>query len=63
MCLICVELTKNKLTAREARRNLEEVHEDIDKEHIFEILRAIWKKEDEEDEEVDPYTIWYSGSD
>ena len=61
MCLICVELTKNKLTTKEARRNLEETHEDIDKEHIFEILRAIWKKEDEQE---GPFDAWFStGSD
>lgn len=60
MCLICVELTKNKLTANEARRNLEEMHEDLDKEHIFEILRAIWKKEDEEG---DSFDVWFSSSD
>jgi hypothetical protein len=57
MCLICIELTKNKLTAREARRNLEEMHEDLDKEHIFEILRAIWKKEDEQE---GPFDAWLS---
>jgi hypothetical protein len=60
MCLICVELTKNKLTSKEARRNLEEMHEGIDRDHVFEILRAIWKKEDEEE---DPFHMWYSGSD
>ena len=60
MCLICVELTKNKLTTKEARRNLEEMHEELDRDHIFEILRVIWKKEDEED---DSFDMWYSGSD
>jgi len=48
MCLICVELTKNKLTAVEARKNLGEMYTDLSKEHIHEILRLIWKKEDEE---------------
>ena len=70
MCLNCVELTKNKLTSKEARRNLEEMHEGIDRDHVFEILRAIWKKEDEldrlnedahEDEEWD--WMWETGSD
>jgi hypothetical protein len=64
MCLICVELTKNKLTSKEARSNLEEIHEDLDEEHIFEILRAIWKKEDNEDKEDDFFRAWFStGSD
>jgi len=48
MCLICVELTKNKLTSAEARRNLGEWGPTLDKEHRYEVLREIWKKEDEE---------------
>jgi len=47
MCLICVELTKGKLTALEARQNLGE-WVDLDKEHRREVLRNIWKKEDQE---------------
>ena len=48
MCLICVDLQKDKLTWKEARRNLNETHNELDKEHILEVLRLIWKKEDEE---------------
>jgi len=48
MCLICVELTKNKLTSVEARRNLGEVHSTLEKDHILEILKLVWDKEDEE---------------
>tara|TARA_R100000008_G_scaffold83920_1_gene70078 strand:- start:4896 stop:5144 length:249 start_codon:yes stop_codon:yes gene_type:complete len=48
MCLICVDLQKDKLTWKEARRNLNETHDELDKEHILEVLRLIWKKEDEE---------------
>ena len=48
MCLICVELQKNKLTSHEARRNLGELFEDMDKEHVKEVLKLIWNKEDEE---------------
>jgi hypothetical protein len=48
MCLLCVELTKNKLTSQEARRNLGEMHVDFDKEHILELLKKIWELEDEE---------------
>ena len=55
MCLICVELTKNKLTSIEARKNLGEMYTDLSKEHIHEVLRLIWKKEDEE------YIDWYGG--
>jgi hypothetical protein len=48
MCIICVELTKNKLTSLEARRNLGEFRETLEQEHKLEVLRNIWKKEDEE---------------
>ena len=50
MCLICVELQKNKLTSHEARRNLGELFEDMDKEHVKEVLKLIWNKEDEEND-------------
>tara|TARA_R110002074_G_scaffold201709_1_gene369604 strand:- start:313 stop:522 length:210 start_codon:yes stop_codon:yes gene_type:complete len=49
MCLICVELTKDKLTSNEARRNLGEMRASLTKEHVHEVLNLIWKKEDEEE--------------
>ena len=52
MCLICIEIQKDKLTSSEARRNLEETHETMEKEHIFEVLKLIWKKEDQEQEKM-----------
>ena len=48
MCLICVELQKNKLTSLEARDNLNEMRKSIEKDHRIEVLRLIWRKEDEE---------------
>ena len=60
MCVICVELTKDKLTASEARRNLGEMRESIDKDHRMEVLREIWKKEDEE---MLASEIYYYGAD
>ena len=48
MCLICVELKKDNLTSIEARQNLGEMRISIDKDHRVEVLRKIWKKEDEE---------------
>ena len=48
MCLICVELKKNSLTSFEARRNLKEMRETIEKDHRLEVLQRIWDKEDEE---------------
>ena len=52
MCLICAELTKNKLTSAEARRNLGEMRAGLKKDHILEVLKLIWQKEDEEDERL-----------
>mgnify|MGYP006415009325 CR=1 FL=1 len=48
MCLICVELKKNSLTSIEARHNLKEMRETIEKDHRLEVLKCIWDKEDEE---------------
>ena len=48
MCIICVDLTKDKLTYKEARRNLSEVGSTIAPEHRIEVLKLIWKKEDDE---------------
>jgi len=53
MCLICAELSKNKLTSLEARRNLKEMRQVIKPEHRIEVLKMIWEKEDEE------YIHWY----
>ena len=47
MCIICVDLQKNKLTWKEARRNLGEVYTNLEKDHILKILKLIWEKEDE----------------
>tara|TARA_R110000737_G_scaffold233598_1_gene246767 strand:+ start:149 stop:325 length:177 start_codon:yes stop_codon:yes gene_type:complete len=52
MCLICAELSKNILTVEEARRNLGELYTDMDKDHVHEVLRLIWQKEDEEYESI-----------
>ena len=51
MCLICVELTKGKLTSKEARGNLGEMKGVIEKDHLIEVLKMIWKKEYEEDKD------------
>ena len=59
MCLICVELAKDKLTAIEARRNLGEFINIIDESHRIEVLNAIWKKEDEESRGRDEEYDWY----
>ena len=48
MCLICIDLQKDKLTWKEARQNLGEVHKELEKNHILEVLKLIWEKEDKE---------------
>ena len=50
MCLICAELKQNKLTSLEARRNLGELYNNMEKDHIHEVLRLIWDKEDKEEQ-------------
>ena len=57
MCLICVDLQKQKLTSHEARRNLGEIHTTLDRDHIIEVLKLIWLQEDEEskNEDFDEY--------
>jgi hypothetical protein len=50
MCLICSQLKNNKLTSAEARANLGELYTELDKEHIHEILKLIWQKEDEKND-------------
>ena len=49
MCIICVELIKDKLTSLEARRNLGEMKNSIEKDHRLEVLKLIWKKEEEQE--------------
>ncbi len=59
MCIICIELEKNKLTLREAWRNLNEIHETLEEDHVKEVVDVIWDKlharlmEDEDDKELD----------
>ena len=58
MCLICVDLQKDKLTSKEARRNLGETYKSLDKDHTLEVLRLIWEKEDEEVDH-DPFEEYF----
>jgi hypothetical protein len=48
MCVICVDLRKDKLSSVEARQNLNEMHTVMSRKHIHEVLQLIWKKEDDE---------------
>lgn len=53
MCIICVEIQKDKLTSFEARRNLSEIGPTIERDHAIEVLKLIWKKEDEERNDIE----------
>ena len=48
MCIICVELQKDKMTSFEARRNIIEIEAELSKEHRLEVLKSIWEKEERE---------------
>ena len=48
MCLICIDLDRERLTSKEARKNLGESYTSMDKDHVIEVLRKIWKQEDKE---------------
>lgn len=37
MCLICVEIAKSKMTVNEARQQLREMREGLDKAHVAEV--------------------------
>ena len=41
MCIICVELDKNKLTPWEAKRNLSEMRSNLDEKHAREVEEKI----------------------
>lgn len=45
MCLICVELAKSKMTAREARTALREMREGMDRQHLNEVEAKIEEAE------------------
>ena len=45
MCLICVEFEMSKITISEARRNLAEMSQTLEKEHIEEINKMLLAKE------------------
>jgi hypothetical protein len=47
MCLICVELAKAKMTAKEGRQALREMREGLDKAHVAEVEAKLTELEDE----------------
>ncbi len=45
MCLICVEIAKSKMTTREARAQLREMREGMDRDHLREVEAKIAEAE------------------
>ena len=55
MCLICIELAKDKITFKEALRNLSEIEAELNPTHLRQVLRKIQSKMiSESSEEEDP---------
>jgi hypothetical protein len=48
MCLICIDLAREKLTAAEAFRNLGEMWEEMDEEHLMKLAHKIYDLEQKE---------------
>ena len=56
MCIICIEYEKGKLKPADALRNLQELKEILDKEHVREIQKKIindaWKRSKDKSERL-----------
>ena len=60
MCLICIDLDRERLTSKEARRNLGETYTSMDKDHVIEVLRKIWEQEDKEtNKKINMYDVGF----
>jgi len=60
MCLICASIDKNQLTILEAWKNLHEMHETIEDEHLGEVLDKMMTLEmsSQEEEDIMPFDEW-----
>jgi len=57
MCLICASIEKNQLTLNEAWRNLGEMYETIEEDHVGELLDMMMSIEMTSEEEAEVYPI------
>ena len=55
MCLICIDLDRQKLSSKEARKNLGEVYTSMETKHIMEVIKKIWRQEDRECNDFEKY--------
>jgi len=57
MCIICIDLEKERLSTQEAFRNLNEMYDSLDEEHIKEVVEILFERlhsrMNDEDEESD----------
>jgi len=49
MCIICIELEKSLISPEEAKKNLIEITEDLNLEHLLEVERKIEEKQSQKD--------------
>ena len=59
MCIICVQLQQNKLTAREARQNFYEMIGEIDQNHqqvVADLIDQTWVEEEKEKFKYEPHS-------
>jgi len=59
MCLICIEMSKNKLKSSEAWSNFSEMYETIEEEHIAEVFDKIMALEATETERDNSLFAYY----
>tara|TARA_R110000824_G_scaffold269103_1_gene457675 strand:+ start:152 stop:337 length:186 start_codon:yes stop_codon:yes gene_type:complete len=58
MCIICVQLQQNKLTAREARHNFYEMIGEIDQRHqqkVADLIDQKWEEEERKKYKYEPH--------
>lgn len=48
MCIICTELSKGLIKAKDARRNAQEMADGLTVQHALELMKAIEEAEDDE---------------
>jgi ATP-dependent Clp protease ATP-binding subunit ClpA len=57
MCIICIDLERERLSTQEAFRNLNEMYDSLDEEHIKEVIEKLFdrlhSRMNDEDKELD----------
>ena len=57
MCIICIDLERERLSTQEAFRNLNEMYDSLGEEHVLEVVEKLFdrihSRMNDEDEELD----------